>query len=687
MNDLTGGILFGAVMVLIPGMPGFAQDTEPLPPLGPDDLAFSIDNMQPDVEPGTDFYRYASGAWLERVVRPERLASYGIFDIMGERLKAQMKIVVENAGAHATTAAQGSPVQLVGDFYNAYMDAESRDSVGIEPLRAELDRIAAIDSLDDLVRFMGRMPRIGGPLLLVGFGPSPDFADSKRYAIYGVGSTFGLDPHFDDVFNDPPDSPRLIAYKTYLEDVLQVAGYQAADATRIAAATIEIETELHAAKLTPVEMADPGKLYNPTDVADVQAQIPEFDLAVYFDAIGYALPDRIILTQPRYLPVLAQMLRDRPLEDFKDYAALRLILEFQSVLTTAFEVPTRALNEALTGVGVLPTREERALGLMRESLGHPLSQVYVDQFFAEDTKRTALDMIERIHQVCLDRIPTRDWLSDETRAAALEKLEKFDYQVGYPEDWIDFSSVDIGPDPVVNLMNIAAFEDVRLREKYGGPVVREPFSDLVTLPITINAAYNPLINGFEVPAAMLQPPAFPAEMDAPVYFCRLGGIIGHEMTHGFDSGGRQFDGDGNLRDWWTPEDAKAFEAEAQKLIDQADGFEVLPGLMANGPLNVKENMADVGGITFAHEALLRYLAEHPEENVEIDGLTPAERCFIAWAQMWTWKATDQFTRAIVAINGHPPNQYRAVAPLQHVDAFYEGLCADLGDGLLGGDVG
>ncbi|MEZ5936038.1 MAG: M13-type metalloendopeptidase [Alphaproteobacteria bacterium] len=168
-------------------------------------------------------------------------------------------------------------------------------------------------------------------------------------------------------------------------------------------------------------------------------------------------------------------------------------------------------------------------------------------------------------------------------------------------------------------------------------------------------------------------------MDAPVYFCRLGAIIGHEMTHGFDSGGRQYDADGNLRDWWTPEDARAFEAEAQKLIDQANAFEVLPGLMANGPLNVKENMADVGGITFAHEALMHYLAEHPEETVEIDGLTPEQRCFIAWAQMWTWKATDQFVRTIVATDGHPPSPYRTTAPLQHVDAFYEAFDIKEGD--------
>jgi putative endopeptidase len=349
-----------------------------------------------------------------------------------------------------------------------------------------------------------------------------------------------------------------------------------------------------------------------------------------------------------------------------------MILEFQGVLTTDFEEPVRAFNEILTGVAILPPREERALDMMLRKLGQPVSQVYVENFFTEETRATATDMIGRIEDVFRERIPTRSWLTDPTRAEALDKLERMSFAVGYPDEWIDYSNVEIGADPVANLMNIATFADARLRSKYDGPVKHDPFNDpRATLPIVVNAAYDATINGFEVPAAILQAPAFPAGMDAPVYFCRLGAIIGHEMTHGFDSGGRQSDADGNLRDWWTPEDAAAFDAEAQKLIDQANAFEVLPGLNANGPLNVRENMADVGGITFAWEALQDYLEEHPEENVEVDGMTPAQRCFVSWAQMWTGKATDQFVRTIVATDGHPPLNYRAIASLQHVDAFYD----------------
>lgn len=651
-----------------------------LPPPGRDDLVFSVENMDPAVDPKVNFLRYASGGWLDRVRRPERLASYGIFDIVGERLKAQMKIVLAQAGAHVATAPEGSPARQVGAFYNAYMDTAARDAAGVAPIRPQLDAIAAIGSFDDLTRTMGSLANTNGPLLLAAFGPMEDLADSKTYAIYGAAGQFGMPA--DDVYDDAPGSPRLAAYRAYVARMLDVAGYDAAEARRVADLAIAIETELHAAKLPPAEAADPRKIYNPLDFADVQAQIPELDLGLYFQATGYPSPERIILAEPRYLPVLSQMLRERPLQDFKDYAALMLILTYQGVLTTAFEEPTRALSEALTGVPVLLPREDRALALVTETLGHPVSRLYVKGFFAEEDRAKAVDMITRIRETFAARIPTRDWLSDQTRAAALEKLDAFTIRVGYPEAWIDYSGVEIGGDPVANLAAIAAFENDRMRAKFGKPVQRDEFSNpRATLPIVVNAAYNPLLNGFEIPAAILQPPMFEADMDAPVYFCRMGAIIGHEMTHGFDSNGRRYDAAGNLRDWWTPADAAAFEAEAQKLIDQANAFEVLPGLAGNGALEVTENMADVGGVTLASGALRRHLADHPDEDVLIDGLTPQQRCFLSWAQMWTSKTTDELLRTLVATDPHPADSYRAVAPLQHLDAFYDAFGIEPGDAM------
>ncbi|MDE0589701.1 M13 family metallopeptidase [Halocynthiibacter sp. C4] len=652
---------------------------EELPPVGPDDLAFSIENMDLSVDPGENFYRYVSGKWQDRVERPEQLSSYGSLTIAGERVKAQMKIALKEAGEAAATAEKGSPTQQVGDFYNAYMDTEALDAAGIEPIRGLLEEVSAITDLAGLTEFMSKMMREGGPSLFLVLAPMADLADSKTYAYYAAAGLFGIDSHNEDLLREGPGGERYEGYKTYIMEILEISGFDAADAERIAKTSLEIEAALLEGKLTPEEMVDPRNFYNPVTRDELQAAIPEIDLVQLTTNVGMELPERVILSAPRYLPVLSKVLQERTIEDIRDYVTFRVIHNYSDLMTTEFDEPTRKFTEVLTGVGVLLPREERALSLLKEALGHPLSQIYVEKYYPEETRQKALDMVERIQDVFRSRIPSRDWLSEETKKAALLKLDSFDYKIGYPDEWIDYTGVDIGSDMVANYRNLSDFENTRLIERSKGPVVSDQFNEESTLPIVINAAYSPLENGFQVPAAIQQPPIFQADMDAPVYFCRLGGIIGHEMTHGFDTGGRQFDAEGNLRDWWTAEDAEAFEKEAQKLIDQANAVEILPGLYVNGELNVKENMADTGGIAFAHEALMHYLEEHPEENVEIDGLTPSQRCFISWGQMWTWKATDQFIRSLVASDGHPPGEYRAYAPLQHMEAFYEAFDIQEGD--------
>ncbi|PRY26406.1 putative endopeptidase [Aliiruegeria haliotis] len=667
--------LASAFLTLPTGVLGQAAD---LPPAGPDDLVFSVENMDTSIDPAVDFYRYASGKWLDRVERPSHLAAYGALTIAAERTKERMKIALAEAGRTAADAPKGSPVQLVGDFYNAYMDTAALDAAGLDPLTTELERIEAIRTMDDLVRFVGGMLDIGGPSLLLSFGPDVDLANSKAYATYGGAGSFGVPKEHAEILRQGPGAAGYAAYRTYVEAVMQIAGRSEAEAARIAETVLQLESAMLAAQLTPEEKIDPRVFYNPMPVEEVQAQIPELDLATLFDVIDFPLPETIIVAEPRYLPALSQLLRERPIGDFRNYFTFRLIDNYTDVLTTEFDEPHRAFNAALTGVEEQLPREERALAFLKEALGHPLSQVYINQFYADTTRDKTLDMIDRIQAVFIDRLPSRDWLSEETRAEALNKLENLYYKVGYPDEWIDYSSVEIGPDAVSNIRNIAAFLADRIRERSRGPVTHDQFNTESTLPIVVNAAYNPTYNGFEVPAAIQQPPVFDASADAPVRFCRLGAIIGHEMTHGLDSGGRRFDAEGNLRDWWTFDDGVAFVAEAKKLVEQADAVEIRPGLHLNGPLNVGENMADVGGITFAHEALMRYLDEHPDENVEIDGLTPSQRCFIAWAQMWTWKASEQFIQTIVTGDRHPPSEYRAYAPLQHLEAFYEAF--DIGEG-------
>lgn len=655
-----------------------AQEIE-TPALGPDDLLFSAENMDTSVDPAQDFYRYASGKWLDRVERPEGRPSWGVFEIMQLRLIKQVAALGATAGEGAATAPKGSATQLVGDFFNAYMDVEAIDAAGIEPVRGQLEDIEAIRSLDDLTRFMADQARTSGPALFAIFVPGPDPADNRRYATFVAGQSFGVDKHFKDLLRNTQGDPRVAAYRTYVSEVMKIVGYPAAEAARIADTVLEIEFAVFAGMLTPEEAADPANRYGVKSYQEVQAMIPDLNLDLYLDTVGFEKPGAFYMFEPRLLPTLAQLWQSRPLQDFKDYAAFRVINTYIKFLTSAFDAPRLELERALTGAAVKRPREDAFYKLTIDHLGHPTSQLFVEEHYTEETRRDILDMVVRLQDVFRRRIPTRDWISETTRGEALKKVDSLYYKVGYPDHWIDYSKVDVGADPVQNLRNLGAFSMERFADKLTRPVELDEFNTESTLPIAMNAAYNAAINGFEISAVITQPPAFSPDMDPALKFCRAGAVIGHEMTHGFDSGGRQYDSTGNFRDWWTPEDAAAFNAEAQKLIDQANAFEVLPGLNANGALNVRENMADVGGITLAHQALMEYLEEHPAENVEIDGLTQEQRCFVAWAQMWTMKGAEPFLRAIVAGDGHPPNFYRAVAALQHLDAFYAAFDIEEGD--------
>ncbi|WP_417280335.1 M13 family metallopeptidase [Celeribacter sp.] len=649
--------------------PGQAQETLLAPT--PDELAFSVENMDRSADPRQDFYRYAAGGWMDRVERPARFPTYGIFTIMNDRLTKQVALAAAEAGKSAGDQPKGSPAQQVGDFYNAFMDVEAIDEAGIDPIRPMLDEIDAISSLSDITPFMASQAATAGPGLFAMFGPGQDPEDSGKFALYAVGQAFGIDRHFLELLRAEPGDSALIPYHDSIRKLMEIAGYTSEDALRIADNSIAIETALYSGFLTPEEFKEPKMRSAKLPFDEAAAQVPEIDIPLYLEMVGFEQPDEFVMFQPRALPRLSEVLRETPLNDLKDYMAYRIVQNYAPFLDTALREPKLDLFEALVGARPDLPRSEQVYDLLKEKMGHPASKVFVDQFYPDGTKEDVLDMVERIKAVFRHRIETSPWLSDPTKAEALSKVDSFYYKVGYPDNWIDYSGVEIGPDPVANMIALGRFEMERTIDNLTRPPEHEEFNGESTLPIAMNAAYTPQINGFEITAAITMAPALSPDMDAPLKFCRIGAVIGHEMTHGFDFSGRQYDATGNLRDWWTPEDTEAFIVEAKKLVEQADTFEVLPGLNINGALGVGENMADVGGITLGYEALKVYLEEHPEENVEIDGMSPAERCFVGWAQFWASKQTDQFLHTIVTNDGHAPDYYRSVAALQHVDAFYE----------------
>jgi predicted metalloendopeptidase len=461
--------------------------------------------------------------------------------------------------------------------------------------------------------------------------------------------------------------------------MLEVADVPSERARAIAATSLAIDTMLYAGELDPVKKVDMRNINNPRTMTELRAESAGFAVDAYLQSLGLQEPDRVILVDPEAASTLGKVMAAFTVEELKDYLKLRLIQAYRSVLTSKFEEPKKQVNIALLGAYAEKPREETVVEFMEMSLGQPLGRLYVENFFSKPKENAGLDMIRRIQEAFRKRLEANDWMAEETRSAALEKVDALYYRVGYPDRWIDYSKVEIGDDPVQNLTNLHEFEMARMAAKQNAPVEFWAFSEpLHTTPTVVNANYDPLINGFQVTAAIAQPPVFSVDRDPPLYFCRLGAIIGHEMTHGFDTGGRNFDARGNLRNWWTASDEARFEAETQKLVEQGNRFEALPGTFMNGGLTVTENLADIGGITLAHDALMNYLEEHPDENVEVDGLSPSQRCFIAFSQLWAEQRSDESMRLQLEDN-HAPGNYRAVVPMQHLDAFYEAFDIQEGD--------
>ncbi|QJF51624.1 M13 family metallopeptidase [Roseobacter ponti] len=666
-----------AVVALI-AMGGIATADE-VYEIGPDQLAFSLSNMDPSVDPGSDFLKYAAGSWLARVDRPDNLPSVGVFSYIQERVKARLLVTLQEASKAADSAEKGSPTQQVGAFYNAYLDIEARNAAGMAPLQEELAAIAAIDDYDALARYLGHWTKGIGVPPLIAMAPSPDLADATKITLYSVSGELGLGDQAA-IYAEGDGSAKKQAYQDYIAGILTVAGYAPDRIDAISPTIVALESDLYGGLLTAEDKVDPRAVYNPMTFDELNALIPQINLNLVLDEVGIEKPEGVINYEPRYLQALSAALDEYSMQDIRDLLSFMLIKTFADVLSTDFEDPKRALSEALTGVAVLPPREEQVQELLAGLMGHPTSQLYTEAYFDAETRTEALGMIEQIKGAFRQRIANREWLSEETRVEALRKIDNLYYRVGTPDEWLDYSSVEVGNDPVANLINLTAFGNALEYAKIGKPVVHVQFNGARTLPIAINAQYDPQINGFEVTAAITQPAAFDPTLDAAVNFCRLGGIIGHEMTHGFDATGRRYDAAGNLRNWWTDADTTYFEGEAQKLAEQASRYEALPGKTMNGAAMIGENMADVGGITLAHAALVEFLEENPDENVEIDGFTPAQRCFLSWTQMWA-EQNSEAQLSFQLTSTHPPGSYRAIAPLQHVDAFYEAFDIQEGDAM------
>ena len=642
-------------------------------PLGP--LGYSPAHMDRTVSPREDFYAYATGNWLNSLTIPDSETDISGFSMLKATIKHQLLSLTLNASTAG--APKGSFEQQVGDFYRAAMNTERLERLGIEPLKPALLAAAAASTPADLARHSAQQLIDGGGPLLIAW-PVTDARDNTRRVLMLAAGGTQLE---QNQYTDAASQRIRDLYVGYIAGMLQQAGAPAALAAAQANTILGMEAALSASRLTPLQARDPGRTYNIVTLDRAQALVPAIDLRELLQRLGYPETERLQVADTEGLRALNTVLQTHSAADVQALlrwltlsANARLLGQPWSGMLEAYERQRDQLVRT-------EPREEQVVNAIALQLFHPLSRLYVNTYFSDATRRDVTEMVVKIRSEFAHRLRTNTWLDEPTRQQALEKLSRMDIQVGYPKasDWIDFSGVDIRPDDHLgNNQRLARFMFERERARLHQPVQPDRFSSPpYTTPVSVNAAYSPPSNSIDITAAILQPPFYTPGGDRAVNYCTIGAVIGHELTHGFDSNGRLYDATGNVRDWWTPAANAEFTKRTQLLVDQYNQYRVLPGLVQSASLTLTENTADLGGIALAHAALNRAL--NGKQTPRRDGLTTDQRCFVAWAQLWTFKARTERIRYLAANDFHALGFLRGFGPLRNLDAFHKAFGIRPGD--------
>ena len=623
------------------------------------------------VKPGDDFYRYANGHWLDTHNIPPDRARWGAFPELQERSLEQVRGLLEALPADASP---GSNQQKLGDFYRAYLDTADIERLGLAPARAGLDAIAAARSHEDVARLMGQPElRLTAP---IGLDTDPDEKDPDHYMVEILQSGLGL-PDRDYYLKDEPVYRELRAkYAAHIERLLTLAGI--ADAAAAAKSIVELETQIAAAHWPRAKSRERDLTYNPHSREELPSFAPGFPWVALLAGAGLEAQPRFVVRQADAVQALCALFGKVPVERWRTYLEYHYLVGNADVLPKAYDEEVFDFyGRTLNGQPEQRARWKRAVSAVDRGLGEAAGELYVQRYFPPSSKQQMLELVENLRAAYRQRIEHLPWMGPQTRKLALEKLAAFHPKIGYPDKWRDYSGLEVkAGDAFGNVARAVAFEWQRQVRRLGGPTDRGEWG---ITPQTINAYYDPTFNEVVFPAAILQAPFFDPHADAAVNYGAVGGVIGHEMGHGFDDQGAKSDARGVLRNWWQPQDEQAFHQRVDRLDGQYSSFEALPGLKVNGRLTLGENIGDLGGMSVANEAY--HLALHGKPAPVRDGLTGDQRFFLAWAQVWQEKQRDESLRSQVTSNPHSPAKFRVNGVVRNVDAWYAAFNVRSGDQL------
>jgi predicted metalloendopeptidase len=652
--------------------PAPAPAAAPAPP-PPPTLKSGLDltGFDRSVRPQDDLYRFAGGAWLANTPIPPDRSNYGSFIILDDKAQEEVKQLII-AASEKSDRPTGSDAQKVGDFYRAYMDTNRVESQGLAPLREELARIDALATARDVARYIGHTQRLGVAQPFFWYS-SPDNKNSSVY----IGSLFqnGLTMPDRDYYLSPDDKYAKFraAFAVYVENMLARAGER--NARSAAARIAALETRIANYQWTKTQNRDPVKTYNPMTLPEYQKLAPGFDWLAFFEGME-APVQKLDISQPSFIRGIAQLVRTVPVSDWRAYFKFQLLDDYAPALSAQFaDLEFDFHQRTLNGVPEPRPRWRRAVDSMDGSMGELVGKMFVESHFGAAAKQRMLELVDNLLKAFDSSIDSLEWMSADTRTEAKKKLSKITVKIGYPDTWRDYGALQIRADDLVgNLIRAAEFQHDRQVKRAGGPVDK---GEWLMTPQTVNAYYNPTTNEITFPAAILRWPFFDMEADDAVNYGGIGSVIGHEISHGFDDSGRQFDGDGNLRDWWTTEDGAKFKQRASELVKQFAGYKVLDNRPLNGELTLGENIGDLSGMAVAFKAYKISLAG--KQAPVIDGFTGEQRFFLGWAQVWRRKYRDEELLKRLVTDPHSPSEFRANGPTSNIDAFYDAFGVQPGD--------